>query len=140
RTESKASSDAGRRTPTNAPAALGARLRALEPLGLGAREAALIGMGHVPVAGMAHWSDDGLMPRQGPPFHMHQGNDVFADAGTPLRAPSDGIVRFGTDPLGGLGAYVTQPDGTYFYLAHMAAAAPGLPSGAPVRQGQVVGF
>jgi murein DD-endopeptidase MepM/ murein hydrolase activator NlpD len=103
-------------------------------------QAMVLGLGHFPVAGPAHWVHDWLMPRRGPPIHLHQGTDVWAAMGTPLRAPYDGRLRYEDAGLGGLAAYVTATDGTYYYLAHMAGTAPGLASGATVRQGQVVGF
>src|SRR2546428_91530 len=53
-------------------------LKPLEDFGLTPVDAAVLGMGHFPVAGYAAYTDDWLMPRAGPPFHLHQGNDVFA--------------------------------------------------------------
>ena len=67
-----------------------ALLDALQPLvavGLPALEVEVVGMGRFPVAGYAWYSDDWLEPRVGPPFHLHQGNDVFADCGLPVRSP-----------------------------------------------------
>jgi hypothetical protein len=103
-------------------------------------QALVLGLGHFPVAGPAHWVHDWLQPRRGPPVHLHQGTDVWAAMGTPIRAPYAGRVRYEDAGLGGLAAYVTAADGTYYYLAHMAGTAPGLASGAIVTQGQVVGF
>jgi hypothetical protein len=80
------------------------------------------------------------MPRHGPPFHLHQGNDIWAATGTPVRAPFDGSVRYSDGGLGGLGVYLTLPDGTYFYNAHLSATVRGLSSGSSVKQGQVIGF
>jgi hypothetical protein len=71
---------------------------------------------------------------------LHQGTDIWAPQGTPIRAPDAGRLRYENAGLGGLAAYVTVADGTYYYLAHMAATAPGLASGATVVQGQIVGF
>ena len=103
-------------------------------------QAMVLGLGHFPVAGPAHWVHDWLHPRRGPPVHLHQGTDIWAPMGTPIRAPYAGRVRYEDAGLGGLAAYVTVADGTYYYLAHMAGTAPGLASGATVTQGQVVGF
>ena len=103
-------------------------------------QAMVLGLGHFPVAGPAHWVHDWLLPRRGPPVHLHQGTDIWAAKGTPIRAPYAGRVRYEDGGLGGLAAYVTVADGTYYYLAHMAGTAPGLASGATVTQGQVVGF
>ena len=132
--------DGVHRTPPNDTQAL---IQALQPLvnaGYPAVEVDVVGMGRLPVAGFAHWSDDFLMPRVGPPFHLHQGNDVFATCGLPVRAPLDGVLRIGSDTLGGLAAYVTQSDGTYVYMAHLSAFVAGQATGQRVQAGEVVGF
>ncbi|HUQ63809.1 MAG TPA: M23 family metallopeptidase [Acidimicrobiales bacterium] len=116
-----------------------AMLRQLEEVGYTESEAAIMGMGHFPLAGDAAWSDDFLMGRSGPPPHLHQGNDIFAPRGTPVRAPDDGSVRFAEDALGGKAAYVTRADGTFYYMAHLDGYA-DIPSGSRVKQGDVVGF
>jgi murein DD-endopeptidase MepM/ murein hydrolase activator NlpD len=116
-----------------------AMLRQLEEVGYTESEAAIMGMGHFPVAGDAAWSDDFLFPRSTPTPHFHQGNDIFAARGTPVRAPDGGSVRFGEDPGGGKAAYVTRADGTFYYMAHLDAYA-DIPSGSSVKQGDVVGF
>ena len=108
--------------------------------GLPLDQAMVQGMGHFPVAGPAHWVHDWLHARRGPPVHLHQGTDIWAAQGTPIRAPDAGRLRYENAGLGGLAAYVTTADGTYYYLAHMAATAPGLTTGANVAQGQIVGF
>src|SRR5439155_13217369 len=75
--DAQAQINAVKRTPPNSTAALIQALSALEDFGLTPQEAINVGFGHFPVAGMANWSDDWLMPRFTPSFHMHQGNDVF---------------------------------------------------------------
>jgi hypothetical protein len=104
-----------------------------------AEEAAIAGFGHFPVAGMADYRDDWWEARFGPPFHLHEGTDIFAARGTPVRAPFAGVVRFDDGGLGGKGAYVTQPDGTYYYMAHLDSFAKRA-SGSAVKQGDVVGY
>jgi hypothetical protein len=94
-------------------------------------------MGHFPVAGPASYTDDFGNYRAGPPVHGHQGTDVFANQGTPLRAPFDGVVRFSEGGLGGKMAYVTAGDGTDYFMAHLHSFALG--SGARVKQGQIIG-
>jgi murein DD-endopeptidase MepM/ murein hydrolase activator NlpD len=115
-------------------------LRPMQDLGLSAEEAAIAGFGHFPVAGMADYRDDWWEARFGPPFHLHQGTDIFGARGTPVRAPYAGVVRYEDGGLGGKGAYVTQPDGTYYYMAHLDGFAKNLRNGSAVKQGEVVGY
>ena len=129
-----------RRTGARSTKPLLDALRPMQDLGLTAEEAAIIGFGHFPVAGMADYADDWWEPRFGPPFHLHQGTDIFGARGTPVRAPYAGVVRFVDGGLGGKGAYVTQPDGTYYYMAHLDSFAKNLSSGKAVKQGEVVGY
>jgi hypothetical protein len=131
--------DSIQRTGGRTTRELMAMLRQLEEVGYTEAEAATMGMGHFPLAGDAAWSDDFLYPRSGPPPHLHQGNDIFAPRGTPVRAPDDGSVRFAEDGLGGKAAYVTTAGGTFYYMAHLDDYA-DIPSGSTVRQGDVVGF
>lgn len=128
------------RTGSKTTAPLIDALRPLQDLGMTPQDAALAGFGHFPVAGPATWSDDWLEPRFGPPFHLHQGNDIFAPRGTPVRAPYDGVVRFATEDAGGNVAYLTVPDGTYYYMAHLDSFSKKFSSGAAVKLGDVVGY
>ena len=124
----------------NGTAALLDALKPLQSLGMTAQEAAHLGMGQFPVEGLANWTDDFGDPRDGPPPHAHQGNDLFTQFNTPVRAPADGVVRYETGGLGGMAAYVTTADGTYYYMAHLNSYATDLTSGSAVTQGRVVGF
>jgi hypothetical protein len=120
-----------------------ALIGALVPLaeyGLSPEQAAVVGFGRFPVAGEATYSHDWWFPRFGPGWRLHQGTDIFAARGTPVRAPVSGSVRIRNGGLGGLSVYVTGADGTYYYLAHLAGIAPGLVDGATVRTGDVVGY
>ena len=129
-----------RRTgPRNTLALLDA-LRSLEDVGLRPEEAALVGMGRFPVAGRANYTDDWLNPRFTPTFHLHQGTDIFATRGTPVRSPAEGVVRFADEATGGKSAYVTAPDGTYYYMTHLNGFNKALRSGARVKLGEVVGY
>ncbi|MDQ6910589.1 MAG: M23 family metallopeptidase [Actinomycetota bacterium] len=114
-------------------------LRQLKEVGYTETEAAIMGMGQFPMAGEAAWNDDFLAPRFNPTFHLHQGNDIFAARGIPVRSPDDGTVRFGEDPSGGKAAYVTLADGTFYYMCHLEGFA-DIPSGSRVKRGQVVGY
>ena len=108
-------------------------------LGMSPEEAAVIGMGKFPVAGEAAYNDDFLMPRFGPGLRFHQGNDIFAERGTPIRASEDGTVRFSEDPTSGKAYYLTTTDGTFYFGCHLDAYAE-LPNGSSVTQGQIVGY
>jgi len=132
--------DSVHRTPPSNDKALLDALQPLVTMGLPALEVEIVGMGRFPIAGYAWYRDDWLEPRVGPPFHLHQGNDVFADCGLPVRSPLDGVLRLTSDPLGGTTVYVTQADATYVYMAHLSAYVAGQVSGQTVRTGQVVGF
>jgi murein DD-endopeptidase MepM/ murein hydrolase activator NlpD len=128
------------RSRPNSTYALIEALRPLEAEGYSPTEAALVGFGAFPVAGPTTFVHDWLFPRYVPSFHLHQGTDLFAPLGTPVRAPFDGILRHSDGPVGGLASYVTAPDGSYAYLAHLSALFPGQVDGMAVRQGDVVGF
>ncbi len=51
--------------------------------------------------------------------HTHQGNDVFAPSGTPIRAPFPGVASDASNSLGGLSVYVHGAGG-YVYNAHLS--------------------
>jgi hypothetical protein len=115
---------------------------ALAPLaaaGLDAQASALVGFGHFPVAGPAVYSDDWHAPRYTPTFHLHQGTDIFAAFGTPVRAPFDGRLTYATEDVGGNAAYVRTSDGTIYYMCHLKAFGPP-PSRSVVHQGDIVGY
>jgi murein DD-endopeptidase MepM/ murein hydrolase activator NlpD len=138
--DAQAQINAVRRTPPNSTAALMQAVTALEDFGLTPQEAINVGFGHFPLAGLANWSDDWLMPRFTPSFHLHQGNDVFADGGTPIRAAYDGTVTFSEEPVGGKDVYLRMPNGTYFFCAHASDYAQGISSGQSVKQGTIIGY
>ncbi len=77
-------------------------------------------------------------PRSG---HRHEGMDIFAERGTPVRATVDGVMRdVKKTPIGGRIAYITSPDGTYYYYAHLDKWAPGIVDGKSVIAGEIIGF
>ena len=128
-----------RTRPNNTGAILDA-LAPLRDLGFTEQQIAVIGFGHFPVAGYATFVDDWWMPRFTPTFHLHQGTDIWAPIGTPVRAPIDGVLRQVTEAVGGLSVYVTTPDGTQFYGAHLSGLVDGQKSGQRVKLGDVIGF
>ena len=123
--------DAYPRTPPGRTDRLVAALASLPPA------AALGGFGRFPVAGPASWSHDWLFPRHTPEFHVHEGTDVFAAHGTPVVSPAAGVVTVSHGDVGGLAVKVTQPDGTWWYLAHLSSTT--VKSGDDVVPGTVVG-
>jgi murein DD-endopeptidase MepM/ murein hydrolase activator NlpD len=132
--------DAVVRTPANSTAGLMAGVGQLVDLGLPREEAIRLAFGRFPIAGAARYSHDWLFPRYGPGFRFHLGTDVFADFGTPLRAPVDGTATSNTSSLGGLSLKVHMDDGTYFYMAHLSALVDGFTQGMRVSTGDIVGY
>jgi murein DD-endopeptidase MepM/ murein hydrolase activator NlpD len=139
--EAQAIMDSIVRTPANNNDALVQGAALLEAAGVPRADAVRAVYGRFPVLGPTRWSDDWYFPRwTGTQFRFHQGLDMFAPYGTPVAAPVDGVARVSTNALGGLTVRVVEPDGTYWYLAHLSAIAEGLVDGQPVTTGQVVGF
>lgn len=115
--------------------------KALLAAGVEPDQAARVAYGRFPVAGPTAWVDDWYAPRfTGTLFRFHLGLDLVAAYGTPLRSPVDGVARIDNNELGGLAVKVVQPDGTFFYLAHMSATAEGLADGAAVKVGDLLGY
>ena len=74
---------------------------------------------------------------------MHNGTDISASEGTPIRAPMDGVIaEMGNDPSG-YGNYlaVKHADGSIgeTFYAHMSRYA-DLPVGTAVKAGQTIGY
>ena len=115
-------------------------LQELIKLGVPEEEVMRVGMGRFPVAGRTRYIDDWWFPRFGPGWRLHEGTDLFAARGTPVRSPANGTATFSNGGLGGIAVYVTQTDGTYFYMAHLDRRAPGLRPGQQVSVGDIVGF
>jgi peptidoglycan LD-endopeptidase LytH len=90
-----------------------------------------------PVDPPRSYIDDFGFPRVG---HTHQGNDIFAPEGTPIRAPFAGRAEESYDGLGGIVVHVysTQNGGDYVYNAHLTRHA-GV-DGDQVRPGDLIGY
>lgn len=92
-----------------------------------------------PVAGGHDFSDSWHAPRSG--GRLHQGTDIFAAEGTPLRAVERGVLaRVGTDDLGGTKLWLVGESGTQYYYAHLSAYASGVADGRVVEAGEVIGY
>lgn len=138
--EAQARIDAYPRSKANSTRRLLAALQPLVDLGLTPTEAAVAGFGRFPVAGEATFVNDWLFPRFSPEFRFHEGTDIFAAAGTPVRSPTEGTLTRVTGRLGGQAVYIHQADGTYFYMAHLSAWNDEHPDGSTVEVGDVVGY
>jgi len=71
---------------------------------------------------------------------VHEGNDIFAEPGTPIRAVLGGRVeQVGWTFYSGWRVGVRGTDGRYWFYAHMRAFAPGVSIGARVEAGDQLG-
>ena len=67
----------------------------------------------------------------------HQGNDLFADFGTPVVAVADGTIEnVGSLPISGNRLWVYADGGDEFFYAHMASFAPAAVNGRHVERGR----
>jgi len=75
---------------------------------------------------------------------VHLGTDIMAKEGQEVYAVQTGQItkRYSetTDLLAGNGVRLAQPDGTYYFYAHMSALAPGIVAGTQVVAGQLLGW
>ena len=86
---------------------------------------------------------------RGPIMMMHQGVDLAADMGTPIRAAGDGVVK-GAELKGGYGNWIEieHPDAVdgakrtklSTVYGHLSAFADGIAPGVRVKQGEVIGY
>lgn len=71
---------------------------------------------------------------------VHEGTDIFAEPGTPIRAILGGRVeQVGWTFYSGWRVGIRGTDGRYWFYAHMRRFAPGMRIGAPVDAGTVLG-
>lgn len=71
---------------------------------------------------------------------FHEGNDIFAEPGTPVRAVYGGrIEQMGWLFYSGWRVGIRGEDGRYWFYAHMRRFAPGLGIGDRVEAGTVIG-
>lgn len=83
-----------------------------------------------------HWTPSGPRPRP------HQGNDLLAARGTPVRSVGPGrVLARGWSPYGGWFILVELAGTGYFaYYSHLDRYAPEVRVGQRVRAGQVLGY
>ena len=71
----------------------------------------------------------------------HQGNDLFADFGTPVVAVADGTVEHvGSLQISGNRLWVYADTGDQFFYAHLSSFAPDAVNGRHVEAGTVLGY
>ena len=113
-----------------APATPESRLRAISTKG---------GFAFPVKLGRHRYSDDWGAARQN--TIRHQGNDVFAPAGTPVLAVTDGVLRrVGTARVPGNRLYLYSKTGDYYFYGHLSSFESDAREGARVKAGQVLGF
>jgi murein DD-endopeptidase MepM/ murein hydrolase activator NlpD len=86
------------------------------------------------------FSNDWGHPRPG--GRSHEGTDIFADRGTPLRAVEDGsvkAVRYDDSGIGGRYVSIWTGAGEHWYYAHLESVAGDIAVGVPVSAGQLLG-
>jgi len=72
---------------------------------------------------------------------FHEGNDIFAEPGTPVRAILGGTVeRIGWTFYSGWRVGVRGHDGRYWFYAHLKRFARGIQEGVPVSTGDRIGY
>ena len=70
----------------------------------------------------------------------HEGVDIFAPKGTPVRSTTEGVVaRIGNSRLGGLVVWVIGPGGHRHYYAHLDRVA-GIHRGQRIEAGTLLGY
>jgi LysM repeat protein len=95
-----------------------------------------------PVPGAVFFNDWGF-PRSGGRFH--EGNDLFADRGTPVVAPVSGVLQVKTGPVGGLQFRLYGEDGVTYIGSHLDSAiesgyvTAGTPIGSVGDSGNAIG-
>ena len=92
-----------------------------------------------PVYGKHTYSNDWHAARQDTGIHV--GNDIFAEAGTPVVAVCDGTLhRVGTNTIPGNRLYLKCAHNDEFFYGHLSAFASDARSGLKVKAGKVIGF
>jgi murein DD-endopeptidase MepM/ murein hydrolase activator NlpD len=92
---------------------------------------------HCPVDQPRSYVETFGAPRPG--GRTHEGNDIFAPAGTPIRAPFNGVAQNGYDGLGGTVVHVyASANADYVYNAHLSQHAPV--DGQQVQAGELIGY
>ncbi|WP_419465943.1 M23 family metallopeptidase [Bacillus spongiae] len=71
---------------------------------------------------------------------IHEGTDIFADYGVPVRSTCYGIIEMkGWNRYGGWRIGIRDINNTYHYFAHLSGFSKGLTIGQTVKPGQIIG-
>ncbi|WP_413465982.1 M23 family metallopeptidase [Metabacillus litoralis] len=71
---------------------------------------------------------------------IHEGTDIFANYGVPVRSTCYGVIEMkGWNRFGGWRVGIRDIDNTYHYFAHLNGFADGLQTGQIVEPGQLIG-
>jgi cell division septation protein DedD len=71
----------------------------------------------------------------------HEGNDIFADFGTPVVAVADGtLANVGTLPISGNRLWVYADSGDQFFYAHLSAFSANAVNDRHVEKGEILGY
>ena len=67
--------------------------------------------------------------------------DIFAEAGTPIFAATEGyVIKTGENRLGGTYVFTLGPGGVRYYYAHLSNVAPHIEIGSPVNPYTIIGY
>lgn len=97
---------------------------------------------HFPVAGRFSYGGDGARFGSGRSGHTHQGQDLVADAGTPVVAPYAGKISHVAHQAGGAGYYVVMSadDSRDYVFMHLLKNSTAVKLGDRVKAGQQLGL
>ena len=71
---------------------------------------------------------------------IHEGTDIFANYGVPVRSTCFGVIEMkGWNRFGGWRVGIRDIDNTYHYFAHLNGFADGIQAGQIVEPGQLIG-
>lgn len=92
-----------------------------------------------PVDQPRSYSDTWGAPRSG--GRRHEGVDILAPIGTPIRAYENGTVtRMNVSSLGGISLYMRGDSGNQYYYTHLSGYASGVSTGDRVSVGQHIAY